>query len=71
VDRFSGKGKQLMMELKKIPECNAEMMKKDMETLVDQWLDVSLTSGGDATLVQRINSKKTEILSASSINNNQ
>lgn len=43
LDRFSSKGKQLVIELKKVPECDSEMMKKDMETLVDQWLDVSLT----------------------------
>ncbi|KAF1374585.1 hypothetical protein PFLUV_G00230620 [Perca fluviatilis] len=41
LDQFSSKGKQLVIELKKIPECNTQMMKKDMETLVDQWLDVS------------------------------
>lgn len=45
LDQFSSKGKQLVIELKKIPECDAQMMKKDMETLVDQWLDVSQTSG--------------------------
>lgn len=44
LDQFSSKGKQLVIELKKIPDCDAQMMKKDMETLVDQWLDVSLTS---------------------------
>lgn len=42
LDQFSSKGKQLVIELKKIPDCDAQMMKKDMETLVDQWLDVSL-----------------------------
>lgn len=45
LDQFSSKGKQLVIELKKIPDCDAQMMKKDMETLVDQWLDVSPTSG--------------------------
>ncbi len=45
LDQFSSKGKQLVIELKKIPDCDAQMMKKDMETLVDQWLDVSLASG--------------------------
>lgn len=44
LDQFSSKGKQLVIELKKIPDCDSEMMKKDMETLVDQWLDVSLTT---------------------------
>lgn len=42
LDQFSSKGKQLLSELKKIPDCDSQMMKKDMETLVDQWLDVSL-----------------------------
>lgn len=45
LDQFSSKGKQLVIELKKIPDCDAQMMKKDMETLVDQWLDVSQTFG--------------------------
>lgn len=44
LDQFSIKGKQLVIELKKIPDCDSQMMKKDMETLVDQWLDVSLTT---------------------------
>lgn len=43
LDQFSSKGKQLVTELKKVPECDSQMMKKDMETLVDQWLDVSPT----------------------------
>lgn len=43
LDQFSSKGKLLVTELKKVPECDSQMMKKDMETLVDQWLDVSLT----------------------------
>lgn len=45
LDQFSTKGKQLVMELKKIPDCDADIIKKDMDTLVDQWLDVSPTSG--------------------------
>lgn len=44
LDQFSSKGKQLLNELKKIPECDSQMMKKDIDTLVDHWLDVSLTS---------------------------
>lgn len=44
LDQFSSKGKQLVIELKKIPDCDSQMLKKDMETLVDQWLDVSLTA---------------------------
>lgn len=43
LDQFSSKGKQLVVELKKIPDCDVQMIKKDMDTLVDQWLDVSLT----------------------------
>lgn len=43
LDQFSSKGKQLVSELKKIPECDADMIKKDMDALVDQWLDVSAT----------------------------
>nr|XP_057913481.1 nesprin-1 isoform X6 [Doryrhamphus excisus] len=41
LDRLSCKGKQLVVELKKVPECDSQIVKKDMETLVDQWLDVS------------------------------
>lgn len=44
LDQFSNKGKQLVIELKKIPDCDAHMIKKDMDTLVDQWLDVSLST---------------------------
>lgn len=44
LDQFSSKGKQLVIELKKIPDCDSQMLKTDMETLVDQWLDVSLTA---------------------------
>lgn len=43
LDQFSGKGKQLVIELKKIPDCDSQMIKKNMDTLVDHWLDVSLT----------------------------
>jgi len=43
LDLFSSRGKQLLSELKNIPECDAQAMKKDVETLVDQWLDVRLT----------------------------
>lgn len=43
LDQFSSKGKQLVSELKKIPECDTDMIKKDTDTLVDQWLDVSAT----------------------------
>lgn len=43
LDQFSIKGKQLVIELKKIPDCDAQLLKNDMESLVDQWLDVSST----------------------------
>lgn len=45
LDMFSSKGKQLLSELNKIPDCDFNTIKKEMDTLVDQWLDVSLTSG--------------------------
>ena len=52
LDLFSSRGKQLLSELKKIPDCDAQVMKKDVETLVDQWLDVSgiLYSIGESLL---------------------
>lgn len=43
LDQFSSKGKQLVIELKKIPDCDSQTIKKNMDTLVDHWLDVSLT----------------------------
>lgn len=43
LDEFSSKGKQLVIELKKIPDCDSQMIKKNTDTLVDHWLDVSLT----------------------------
>lgn len=45
LDAFSSRGKQLLSELLKIPDCDIHIIKKDLDTLVDQWLDVSLTSG--------------------------
>ena len=52
LDLFSSRGKQLLNELKKIPDCDAQVIKKDVETLVDQWLDVSgvLYSIGESLL---------------------
>lgn len=44
LDQFSTKGKHLLIELKKIPDCDYQMLKKDMETHVDHWLDVSVTA---------------------------
>ncbi|KAJ0062855.1 hypothetical protein NL108_008143 [Boleophthalmus pectinirostris] len=41
LDQFSNKGKQLVVELKKIPDCESQILKKDAETIVDHWLDVS------------------------------
>ncbi|KAJ0008744.1 hypothetical protein NQD34_016159 [Periophthalmus magnuspinnatus] len=41
LDQFSNKGKQLVVELKKIPDCESQILKKDSETIVDHWLDVS------------------------------
>lgn len=43
LDLFSSKGKQLLSELNKIPDCDFNIIKKEMDTLVDQWLDASLT----------------------------
>lgn len=45
LDAFSSRGKQLLSELLKTPDCDIHIIKKDMDTLVDQWLDVRLTSG--------------------------
>lgn len=42
LDAFSSRGKQLLSELNKIPDCDVHVIKKDMDTLVDQWLDVRL-----------------------------
>lgn len=44
LDAFSSKGKQLLYELNKIPDCEFQIIKKDMDTLVDQWMDVSSSS---------------------------
>uniref|UniRef100_A0A8C7ULC6 Spectrin repeat containing, nuclear envelope 1b n=1 Tax=Oncorhynchus mykiss TaxID=8022 RepID=A0A8C7ULC6_ONCMY len=41
LDQFSSKGKLLLCDLKKIPDCEAQLMTTDMQTLVDQWLEVS------------------------------
>ncbi|CAG13184.1 unnamed protein product, partial [Tetraodon nigroviridis] len=41
LDMFSSKGKQLLSELNKIPDCDFNTIKKEMDTLVDQWLDAS------------------------------
>ncbi|KAH0622390.1 hypothetical protein JD844_024656, partial [Phrynosoma platyrhinos] len=41
LDAFSSKGKHLLAELKKIPNCDPLMIKTDMDSTVDKWLDVS------------------------------
>ncbi|XP_052352542.1 nesprin-1-like isoform X4 [Oncorhynchus keta] len=41
LDQFSSKGKLLLCDLKKIPDCEAQLITTDMQTLVDQWLEVS------------------------------
>ncbi|KAK6304736.1 hypothetical protein J4Q44_G00253220 [Coregonus suidteri] len=41
LDQFSSKGKLLLSDLKKIPDCEVQLMRTDMEALVDQWLQVS------------------------------
>ncbi|KAL7987671.1 hypothetical protein Chor_006590, partial [Crotalus horridus] len=41
LDAFTNKGKHLIAELKKIPNCDARMIKIEMDSTVDKWLDVS------------------------------
>ncbi|XP_062833321.1 nesprin-1 isoform X16 [Anolis carolinensis] len=41
LDAFSNKGKHLLAELKKIPNCDSQLIKMDMDSTVDKWLDVS------------------------------
>lgn len=41
LDAFTNKGKHLIAELKKIPNCDARMIKTEMDSTVDKWLDVS------------------------------
>lgn len=55
LDQFSSKGKQLVSELKKIPECDSDMIKKDTDTLVDQWLDVSADLSIGTSAAGRVN----------------
>lgn len=44
LEEFSCRGKQLLLELKKIPECDSQHIREDMDAILDQWLDVSLQS---------------------------
>ncbi|KAJ8270592.1 hypothetical protein GJAV_G00116860 [Gymnothorax javanicus] len=41
LDQFTSKGRHLLNELKKIPDCETQMVRKEMDAIVDQWLDVS------------------------------
>ncbi|XP_060128741.1 nesprin-1 isoform X4 [Zootoca vivipara] len=41
LDAFTNKGKHLLAELKKIPNCDSMLVKVDMDSTVDKWLDVS------------------------------
>ncbi|KAJ8275253.1 hypothetical protein COCON_G00098780 [Conger conger] len=41
LDQFTSKGKHLLNELKKVPDCETQLVRKDMDAIVDQWLDVS------------------------------
>lgn len=41
LDHFSSKAKQLVCELNRIPDCETQVIKTEMEAVVDQWLDVS------------------------------
>ena len=41
LDNFTSKGKQLLSELKKIHSGDFIVVKTDMESTVDKWLDVS------------------------------
>ncbi|XP_073726049.1 nesprin-1 isoform X5 [Misgurnus anguillicaudatus] len=41
LERFSSKGKQLLSELNRIPDCDNQIVKTEMDATVDQWLDVS------------------------------
>ncbi|XP_056332375.1 LOW QUALITY PROTEIN: nesprin-1 [Danio aesculapii] len=41
LDQFSSKGKKLLSELNKIPDCDTQIVKTEIDATVDQWLDVS------------------------------
>uniref|UniRef100_A0A8C5RJ37 Spectrin repeat containing nuclear envelope protein 1 n=1 Tax=Laticauda laticaudata TaxID=8630 RepID=A0A8C5RJ37_LATLA len=41
LDAFTNKGKHLIAELKKIPNCDAQMIKTEVDSTMDKWLDVS------------------------------
>lgn len=45
LERFSSKGKKLLSELNKIPDCDTQIVKTEIDATVDQWLDVSLSNG--------------------------
>ncbi|XP_068533202.1 nesprin-1 isoform X7 [Anas acuta] len=41
LDTFTNKGKHLLAELKRIHNCDCTVVKTDMNSMVDKWLDVS------------------------------
>jgi nesprin-1 len=41
LDSFTSKGKHLLSELKKLHSGDFKLVKTDMESTVDKWLDVS------------------------------
>lgn len=53
LERFSSKGKKLLSELNKIPECDAQIVKTEIDATVDQWLDVSLSNGQLLNLLKK------------------
>lgn len=63
LERFSSKGKQLLSELNRIPDCDAQIVKKEMDSTVDQWLDVSSSEGRLFNLHTKLKSCQAEILS--------
>lgn len=56
LERFSSKGKKLISELNKIPDCDTQIVKTEIDATVDQWLDVSLSEG--QLLCLQLNLKK-------------
>lgn len=44
LDHFSSKAKQLVCELNRIPDCQTQVIKTELEAVVDQWLDVSVSN---------------------------
>lgn len=42
LDTFTNKGKHLLAELKKVHNCECTVVKMDMDSTVDKWLDVRI-----------------------------